>query len=373
MLKVLFITAGSHSPSDKNLNHFQRVYFISRYEELTVLSRKSSDFSDSAYEGTEVIRGLVSGKLGVLLEGILLAVTGRARRFDVVLTEPSTLAFCGLLCKLFCGCKWVVDIWDVPIRCFVGVSRPMLARRTVLRAFLKFIFRRADMFIVSMLPDFELKEFGLKWEKMLLLENAIWLDDLRKVDTEEKPPFRLLAMRSFFTRDMGLDVLGEAMEIVSGNSGEVRLSVVGKILKEVEPHVERLRANPNVELIEFMEHHELLKLIGGAAACIIPYREVPDLIQIYPVKVLEYLALGKPVIAPDTENMRRMLSDGWNALLYKPGDAKDLAEKVLMLHRDKEMRRKMGENAQNLDERFNCVHKNRLIINELHKLAAGER
>jgi glycosyltransferase involved in cell wall biosynthesis len=39
-----------------------------------------------------------------------------------------------------------------------------------------------------------------------------------------------------------------------------------------------------------------------------------------PLKLFEYLGLGLPVVAPDQPNIREVLADSENALLFRPGD-----------------------------------------------------
>ena len=44
-----------------------------------------------------------------------------------------------------------------------------------------------------------------------------------------------------------------------------------------------------------------------------------------PLKVFEYAAVGRPIVAPDVPSIREILTDGETAVLYRPGDAEDLA------------------------------------------------
>ena len=50
-----------------------------------------------------------------------------------------------------------------------------------------------------------------------------------------------------------------------------------------------------------------------------------------PMKLFDYMARAKPIIAADVESHRSILEDGRNALLYRPGNAEILAAAVLRL------------------------------------------
>ena len=94
-MRILFITSASHSPSQSGYNHFQRVEFLSRNADLTLWARKGADFAASATPGTPVSRAAIGGKLGLFLHVLGNALAGRAREFDIVLTEPSLLSLTG--------------------------------------------------------------------------------------------------------------------------------------------------------------------------------------------------------------------------------------------------------------------------------------
>ena len=70
-----------------------------------------------------------------------------------------------------------------------------------------------------------------------------------------------------------------------------------------------------------------------------------------PLKVLESLAVGTPVVAGDVGDRREMLGDGQAGVLVKPGDSDALAEGILALLQDQERVQAMREAALRLRER----------------------
>jgi glycosyltransferase involved in cell wall biosynthesis len=65
-----------------------------------------------------------------------------------------------------------------------------------------------------------------------------------------------------------------------------------------------------------------------------------------PMKIFEYLALGKCVVAPDLENIREILDHGVDALLFHAGDAADMGRAIEVLVNDPERVQRMGEAAR---------------------------
>ncbi|MFD2237513.1 glycosyltransferase family 4 protein [Aureimonas populi] len=65
-----------------------------------------------------------------------------------------------------------------------------------------------------------------------------------------------------------------------------------------------------------------------------------------PLKVFEYLAFGKPIIAPDQPNIREILAHENQALLFDPQDCDAFGRAILRLCEDPALRERLGENAR---------------------------
>ncbi len=61
-----------------------------------------------------------------------------------------------------------------------------------------------------------------------------------------------------------------------------------------------------------------------------------------PLKLKEYMAAGRAIVAPRIGDVARTLSDGMNALLYEPGDVDGLAHALSRLLEDSALRTRLG-------------------------------
>ncbi|MDP2902562.1 MAG: glycosyltransferase family 4 protein [Methylovulum sp.] len=92
-----------------------------------------------------------------------------------------------------------------------------------------------------------------------------------------------------------------------------------------------------------------------------------------PLKLFEYMALGKAVLAPDRDNIREILTHEKNALLFNPDDDQSFMQHLNCLCTNKETRERLGlaaaktiedkklyweENARRVEELFNQLRKN---------------
>jgi len=65
-----------------------------------------------------------------------------------------------------------------------------------------------------------------------------------------------------------------------------------------------------------------------------------------PLKLFEYLAMGRAIVAPATPNIREILVDGDNALLFPPGDDAAFRAAVRRLCGDPDLRARLGARAR---------------------------
>ncbi|NBB84103.1 MAG: glycosyltransferase [Alphaproteobacteria bacterium] len=91
-----------------------------------------------------------------------------------------------------------------------------------------------------------------------------------------------------------------------------------------------------------------------------------------PMKLYEYMAAGKAIIAPDVAPVRAILEDRATALLVDPESREALAAAVDRLCRDPDLRRRLGHTARQRSAAHTWTERARRILLE-SGLAAGER
>lgn len=62
--------------------------------------------------------------------------------------------------------------------------------------------------------------------------------------------------------------------------------------------------------------------------------------------IIEAMTMARPLIAPNHGGAVEMIENGKTGLLFKAGDAPDLAEKILTLYRDPALRKAVGQSAR---------------------------
>jgi L-malate glycosyltransferase len=84
-----------------------------------------------------------------------------------------------------------------------------------------------------------------------------------------------------------------------------------------------------------------------------------------PMSVLEAMAHGLPVVAPDVGGLREILDDGVHGFLVKGRDPRSFAERCMLIYRDDALRQRMGLAAK---DRVEAVFSHCRMARDYHEL-----
>jgi glycosyltransferase involved in cell wall biosynthesis len=131
-----------------------------------------------------------------------------------------------------------------------------------------------------------------------------------------------------------------AMKIVLMETKEIVLLMVGEgDLKEEA--VNMVREEGLAENIIFENFRQDIPDILNAADIYC----LPSLWEGLPIGILEAMSMGKVVIATPVDGTKEIISHNNNGLLFPVGDPNRLALTILSIHKDAELRSRLGENA----------------------------
>jgi len=148
----------------------------------------------------------------------------------------------------------------------------------------------------------------------------------------------------------GLEVVIDALPKILEQQ-PVRLHIVGRgrsrQRKSLAKQIRKSGLEEHVLIQPAVPHHEIPTLIAEADICLAPLglndRNVTQ--GACPIKVLEYMAAGRPLIASNMPIVRELVREDVDALLFSPNAPDDLARQVLALLNDVELSRRLAESA----------------------------
>lgn len=210
-----------------------------------------------------------------------------------------------------------------------------------------------DHFVVpSETSALYLARLGVLFEKMSLVGNVADPDVFTPPPgpLPDSPPFRIV-YQGTLAPWQGLETLLEALALLRGR-GLPELHVVGPGKSwwraSLRLAARRLRVHHALHLCGAMLPEDLPPVMRTAHLCVAPL--APDarntLQGCCPIKILEYMAAGRPILSTRIGPVEEVLEHGTTALLVRPGSATALAEGLAWMLDHPAEREALGANAR---------------------------
>ncbi|WP_233256010.1 glycosyltransferase family 4 protein [Falsiroseomonas bella] len=209
-----------------------------------------------------------------------------------------------------------------------------------------FVWRRADRVLpVTEVLAGHVAAAGVARERIAVIPNGIHLEEFPEPGPPPAEPKATLTLGFIgFVRDWhGLD---HVVRAIAAWQGEPRLSLLMVGDGPARPGLEALAAElgiaDRVTFTGLAPREQVPALLAGFDIALQP-AAVP---YASPLKVFEYMAAGRAIVAPDQPNLREVLADGTTALLFDPARPGAMWDAVLRLATDPALRARLGAAAR---------------------------
>lgn len=216
----------------------------------------------------------------------------------------------------------------------------------------KKIFQKADAIIV--VSDFLKKLIilkGIPANKIFVIPNGV---DINKFNSDINVNAETLINGSVtdkvilgfvgnFVKWHNFDFLLNTFKEINENGNLILLLVGdGPVRNEIENLIQKNNLKNYVIITGSVNHTTVPEYIQLMDICIIPHsNEFRS-----PIKMFEYMAMGKPVIAPKVAPIEQVICSGINGLLFIPNDKCSFCKCLFELIGDPKKRIKLGDNAK---------------------------
>jgi glycosyltransferase involved in cell wall biosynthesis len=273
--------------------------------------------------------------------------------FDVVHTHnpPDTFVLIAAFFKLF-GKRYVYDHHDLAPEMyyarFGGNGNPLVQR--VLVWFEKLSCRLADRVIATnqSYRAVEMRRGKVPAERITIVRNGPDLDRLRLVDTDldlchnEKTTLCYVGDMGFHD---GLDHLVRSLQRLAYDLRRTDFFCVlvggGDAWSSVRSLSEQLGLTDYCLFTGQVAHHEVSRYLSAAEICVAPEPSNAYNDRSTMIKMMEYMALSKPIVAFDLPEHRFTAQEA--AVYARPNDELDFARKIAGLMDAPQQRRRMAQ------------------------------
>ena len=120
----------------------------------------------------------------------------------------------------------------------------------------------------------------------------------------------------------------------------------GQAREKLETLVNQREIADRVKFMGYVNHSKIPEIISIADVVVAPFKELGMTFFGSAIKVFEYLSAGKPIVATKIGQIAEVLKDQHTALLVTPGHIEELANAIIRLARDEQLRSYLAKNAR---------------------------
>lgn len=362
--RVLMLLENNPYPQDLRVRREATALLEDGYQVSVIAPRRGGQVYRETVDGVDVFRfpsappgdGLLGyfREYGQAMAGTF-ALTIRAlveKGFDVIhaANPPDTFALLAVPYKLL-GKKFVYDHHDLAPEMynarFGGSGNPWVYRMLVLLE--QFSCRLADHVVATnrSYRAVEMRRGGVPEDRITIVRNGPDLDTWRPPDpaSKDRPDKRAqLGYIGVMGFQDGVDYLLRAISHLVYDLGRTDFTLLlighGDAVPSLMALAKELKIEEWVEFTGYMPHVKAYERLSGVDICVAPEPSNPYLDQSTAIKVTEYLALGKPVVAFDLPEHRYTADEA--AIYVTPNDVLEYARAIALLMDDPARRESMG-------------------------------
>ncbi|MGF6572915.1 glycosyltransferase involved in cell wall biosynthesis [Paraburkholderia sp. GAS333] len=209
--------------------------------------------------------------------------------------------------------------------------------------------RHADrVFVISeQLGRFARARWGIAEERMFLLPNCVEPERFAAFASREIEHDTIGYAGSLMAYE-GLDTLIEAVALLRARGAQTSVNIIGDgdVRASLEAQVQRLGLSEHIRFLGRMGPQKAHETLSLCSLVCIPRKPFKVCEIVPPIKLVEAMAMGKPVIVPDLPVFRDEMGERPAGWFFNAGDATDLARVIETAMSDRAALAALGQQAK---------------------------
>ena len=205
------------------------------------------------------------------------------------------------------------------------------------------VFRQADRLLVvtQVLADM-LISTGVPADRIRVIPNGADLS-LYPMEDQHEGDEVVVGFTGFFRPWHGIEALVDGLaDGLLPPSSRLLLVGTGPSETSIESRAKERGVSDRVRITGAVPRTAIPSLVRSMDICVQPAATA----WASPLKLFEYMAAGKAIVAPNQANLREVLTHGSDALLFEPGVPEEMCAAVAQLAKERTMRVEMGQQAR---------------------------
>ena len=312
-----------------------------------------------------LVLNFLTNTLWYVFLSILALKKVKPKTFDIVISmyHPTHMAtFCAYFLSHVLGLRLIIKEHDL-IPWLTDPNRKRRVYKRLMTVLNILVVKRGDIILVQNNERKRLVErfYGVREEKLILFANGVDVNKFRPGNngsslrtTLELENDKILLYSGTITKIRGLNNVIQALPIVIKEHPRIKVLMVGdgSEKQNLIDLATRLKVRDFIRFVESVDHELVPKFVSVADIAIGSLKSSFENSISFPIKILEYMACGKPVLACYKGASSDLVINGYNGILVHEGDTPELALTILRLICDENLTKELGDNARKHVEKF---------------------
>ena len=284
--------------------------------------------------------------------------------FDILHVHDLRLVPTALKIKEKYGCKVVADLhenypagvreWNKSVSGLKGFIIKTINNYNKWFKIEKEVVKKVDKIIavVDEMKERMINHHNIPEDKILVISNLEDEDFVKKAKVDEsliakyKDKFIILYIGGFGAH-RGIDTAIKGMKYI--DKDDILLLLVGKGSEKIENEFRNLikknHLENKVEIVGWQPFEKVFTYQKLANICIVPHNNNEHTNNTIPHKLYQYMMVGKPIVVSSCPPLARVVKEANSGLVFKAGDDKDFADKILKIYENKTLQEKLSKNG----------------------------
>ncbi len=170
----------------------------------------------------------------------------------------------------------------------------------------------------------------------------------------------------------GVDILAESIKILKNHLNNFIVLFVGDgvMRPQVEEIINKNNLGPFSLLTGMIDYKSIPQYMSLCDVLVSPCVSNPDFdLFNSPVKLFEYMAMGKAIVATDVGQQSEIIINGYNGILCEERSPESLAEAILKFYKNPELMEKCSSNARkDAIEKYSWDNHTQKILDAVEKI-----
>lgn len=221
-----------------------------------------------------------------------------------------------------------------------------------------FALQNADMIgVVSEVTKNQIKDFCENESKIVINPNGVDPEkfspdvDGNQIKKELKlENYFVVGFIGTFSRWHGVETLFDAAVKVIEQNDKIKFLLIGdgNLKSNLELKTHQLGLDEKIIFTGIIPHDRAPEYLAACDVLVSPHLGFEDGTKFFgsPTKLFEYMAMGKPIIASDLEQIGEIIQNEINGLKFSPGNVDELVKCIFQLFEDPDLRARLGKKAR---------------------------